>query len=179
MDINPVLDAIRQRRSIRRYTPEPVTTGEISAILEAGRWAPSGLNNQPWRFLVVRHGEERQGALAGLTKYAHIVRQAQALVCVFLDREVIYNRTKDLQGVGACLQNMLLAAHSLGLGAVWIGEIINQEPRVTKALGLDEKRLELMAVLAVGRPDQKGTSERRPLRELLLEPVREVGNNES
>ncbi len=178
MDINSVLNAIRQRRSIRRYTSEPVTTSEISAILEAGRWAPSGLNNQPWRFLVVRHGEERQEALAGLTKYAHIVRKAQALFCVLLDREVIYNLTKDLQGIGACLQNMLLAAHSLGLGAVWLGEIINQEPGVTRALGLDEGRLELMAVLAVGRPDQKGSSERRPLGELLLEPVREAGDHE-
>ena len=178
MDANPLLDAIRLRRSIRRYTPEPVTTGEILAILEAGRWAPSGLNNQPWRFLAIRHGDPRQDVLAGQTKYAHIVLQARVLFCVFLDRDIVYNRTKDLQGIGACLQNMLLAAHALGLGAVWLGEIINQEPQVTKSLGLDERRLELMAVLAVGRPGQKGSSERKPLEELLLEPVREEGTHE-
>lgn len=171
MDENSVLDAIRQRRSIRRYTGEPVTDGEVAAILEAGRWAPSGLNNQPWRFLVVRSGEARQEALAGRTKYARIVREAKALFCVFMDHGSGYNRTKDLQGIGACLQNMLLAAHALGLGAVWLGEIINQEPEVTRALGLDDSRLELMAVLAVGRPAQKGASERKPLSELLLEPA--------
>ena len=175
---NPVLHAIRQRRSIRRYTAEPVSVGEIEAMLEAGRWAPSGLNNQPWRFLVVRAGEPRQETLAAHTKYAHIVRQAQVLFCVFLDREVVYNRAKDLQGIGACLQNMLLAAHSLGLGAVWLGEIINQEPAVTRALGLDDQALELMAVLAVGRPDQKGASQRKPMHELLVEPVKEDGEHE-
>jgi nitroreductase len=175
MTDNPVLDAVRQRRSIRRYTPEPVSAGEIAAVLEAGRWAPSGLNNQPWRFLVVRAGEARQETLALHTKYAHIVRTARVLFCVFLDREGVYNRAKDLQGIGACLQNMLLAAHSLGLGAVWLGEIINQEPAVTKALGLDEQTLELMAVLAVGRPDQKGTSQRKPMSELLVAPMKEDG----
>jgi nitroreductase len=171
MKDNPVLAAMRHRRSIRRYTGEPVTPGEIEAILEAGRWAPSGLNNQPWRFLVVRANDPRREVLAGKTKYAHIVTRAQALFCVFLDHETGYNRSKDLQGIGACLQNMLLAAHALGLGAVWLGEIINQEPEVTRALGFDESHLELMAVLAVGRPDQAGSSDRKPLDELLLEPL--------
>lgn len=171
--VNSVLDAIRERRSIRSFTAGPVTAAELEAILEAGRWAPSGLNNQPWRFLVVRSGEPRQEALAGLTKYAHIVRGARALFCVFLDRQTVYSRTKDLQGIGACLQNMLLAAHSLGLGAVWLGEIINQEPQVTAALGLDPESLELMAVLAVGRPAKGGSSKRKPMEALLLEPLGE------
>lgn len=171
MPYDDVLKAIRERRSIRRYTGELVTTEELAAILEAGRFAPSGLNNQPWRFLVVRHGEAEQAALARHTKYAHIVREARALVCVFLDLDAVYNRTKDVQGVGACCQNMLLAAHALGLGGVWLGEIINQEPEVTKALGLSHAKLELMAVLAFGRPDQKGASERKPLEQLLLKPL--------
>lgn len=173
MDDNSVLEAIRLRRSIRHYTGEPVTREEVTAILEAGRWAPSGLNNQPWRFLVVMAGDPRQEVLAGKTRYARIVREAGALFCVFFDQEAGYNRTKDMQGMGACLQNMLLAAHSLGLGAVWLGEIINQEPEVTRSLELDPGRLELMAVLAVGRTDHKGSSERKPLEELLVEPLGE------
>ncbi|WP_245587753.1 nitroreductase family protein [Desulfovibrio inopinatus] len=165
-----VMDTIVSRRSIRKYTEEPVTDGEITTILEAGRAAPSGLNNQPWRFLVVRAGDVRQQRLAEKTKYAHIVEQAPLCLCVFLDKSTMYNRTKDCQSIGACLQNMLLAAHDLGLGAVWLGEIINQEPEVTKALGLDEEALELMAVLAVGHPATKGSSSRQPLSDLLLEP---------
>lgn len=168
---NPVLAAIRQRRSIRRYTDGPLGDDELRAVLEAGRWAPSGLNNQPWRFLVLRAGDARAEALAGLTKYGHVVRRARALVCLFLARDVMYNEMKDHQAAGACLQNMLLAAHSLGLGAVWLGEIVNQGPAVATALGLDPAALELQAVVALGRPDQKGSGERRPLEELLLETL--------
>lgn len=166
----PVLDAIKARRSIRRFTPEPVTDGEVLAMLEAARWAPSGQNNQPWRFLVVRADDPRQEVLAGLTKYGAIIRSARVLVCVFLAKERCYSPAKDQQGAGACLQNMLLAAHSLGLGAVWLGEIINQEPQVTTALGLDPARLQLAAVVAVGRPGQKGAAAREALDDLMLEP---------
>jgi nitroreductase len=168
---NPVLTAIRERRSIRRYSGDPVSREEIEAILEAGRWAPSGLNHQAWRFLVLRRDDPRRAALAGLTKYAHILERAQALICVFLARSEMYNPMKDHQGAGACLQNMLLAAHSLGLGAVWIGEIVNQEPRVTEALGLDPAALEMQAVVALGHPDQKGSADRKPLSALLLEDI--------
>jgi nitroreductase len=83
----------------------------------------------------------------------------------------MYNPMKDHQGAGACPQNMLLAAHSLGLGAVWIGEIVNQEPRVTEALGLDPADLEMQAVVALGHPDQKGSADRKPLSALLLEDI--------
>ncbi|EPR41764.1 nitroreductase [Desulfovibrio sp. X2] len=165
-----VLGALRERRSIRKYTDEPVADDEVRAVLEAGRWAPSGKNNQPWRFLAVRRGEPRQEALARHTKYAHIVRGAGALVCVFLERARMYDARKDHQGAGACLQNMLLAAHALGLGAVWIGEIVNREPEVVAAVGVDPEAYEMMAVIALGRPAQEGSSDRIPLESLMLEP---------
>lgn len=166
---NPVLAALRGRRSIRKFTDEPVGDEQIQAVLEAGRWAPSGMNNQPWRFLVVRRGEPAQEALAGLTKYAHIVRGAAALVCLFLAKADCYSEKKDHQGAGACAQNMLLAIHSLGLGAVWLGEIVNQEPRVTEALGQSPADVELQLVIALGHPAQKGEARRKPLADLLLE----------
>ncbi len=169
MQDNPVLKAIFERRSVRRYTSEPVVREEVEAVLDAGRWAPSGLNNQPWRFLVVRAGDPRQAALAGLTKYAHIVKRAPVLIAVFLAKAEIYSAKKDHQGAGACLQNMLLAAHSLGLGAVWLGEIVNQEPSVTESLGFSAEAYELQAVIALGRPEQAGSSSRKPLADLLLE----------
>lgn len=171
-DAKIILTALRERRSIRSFTGEPVDDAALGAILEAGRWAPSGLNNQPWRFLVVRAGDARQETLALHTKYAHIVRGAAALVCVFLERGKMYNARKDYQGAGACIQNMLLAAHALGLGAVWLGEIINQEPGVTEAIGVDPEAYEMMAVIACGHPARKGSSERLPLESLLLEPIR-------
>lgn len=166
-----LLHAIRTRRSIRHFTPEPVPVADILTVLEAGRSAPSGQNKQPWRFLAVRGDDPRRDILAGHTAYSRILREAAFVVAVFLDRQAAYHPVKDHQGIGACLQNMLLAAHALGLGAVWIGEIINQEPEVTRALGLDVDRYALMAVVAAGHPARPGSSTRKPLEELLLEPL--------
>ena len=114
---------------MRKFTPEPVSDELIEKILEAGRWAPSGLNNQPWRFAVIRDAGLRQ-AISELTHYPKIVLAAQVLIAVFLDTEKSYHREKDIQAIGACLQNMLLEAHSLGLGAVWLGEIIRSNEQI-------------------------------------------------
>jgi len=164
-----VLAAIRERRSIRKFSDQPVAATDIRVILEAGRWAPSGLNNQPWRFLVVLPDDPRHQALAACTKYDVIVLHSGALICVFLEKSLMYHPMKDYQGAGACIQNLLLATHALGLGAVWLGEIVNQAPRVFETLGLDPEQLELMAVLALGHPATKGHSSRHELDEFLLE----------
>jgi len=166
---HPVLKAILERRSIRKYTDEPVSRDQITAILEAGRWAPSGLNNQPWRLLVIPKGDPRHAKLAECTKYAHIVNSSAACICVMLEKAAMYNEMKDHQGVGACIQNMLLAIHALGLGAVWIGQIINDQAASLGALGLTEDKYELEAVLTLGHPDQKGSSTRKELSEIMLE----------
>jgi nitroreductase len=168
---NPVLQAIRERRSIRRYTEEPVSGDEVRAMLEAARWAPSGKNNQPWRFLAVMGGDARQETLAGLTRAASVVRSAKVLIVVMLDKTAMYDKVKDHQSCGAVMQNILLAAQSLGLGAVWLGQILSQERQVLEAFSLDPDAYELAAVAAVGRPGQQGAGTRRPLAELMLEPL--------
>lgn len=165
-----VLEALRNRRSIRKFTDEPVSSDDLKKILEAGRWAPSGLNNQPWRFLIITSDDQRKKLLEDYTKYAHVVRAANVLIAVFLDKQSKYNHVKDCQGAGACIQNMLLATHGLGLGGVWLGEIINQEEDVHKVLGTDKTNFELMAVIALGHPDASGSSSRKNLSELMIEP---------
>jgi len=162
-----LLQAIRERRSVRKFTDEAVSEEHLLTILEAGRWAPSGLNNQPWRFVVIEQEAIRK-SVAEKTKYRKVLEAAPLQVAVFLDGEASYNRDKDLQGVGACLQNMQLAAHSLGLGTVWMGEILNRREEVEALLAVPES-FELMAVLAVGHP--AGTvkdSSRKPLSELVF-----------
>jgi nitroreductase len=166
---NPVINAIFNRRSIRKYTDQSVSRKDIITILEAGRWAPSGLNNQPWRFMVITKNDPRHDKLAQCTKYAHIVRASYACICVMLDKSVMYSQLKDNQGAGACIQNMMLAAHALGLGTVWLGQIINDQAAALGTLGKSEKEYELQAVIALGYPDQKGNSKRTELSELLLE----------
>jgi len=145
-----ILEIIRSRRSIREFLVDPVEDSMIEDILEAGRWAPSGLNNQPWHFVVVRN-REIAGSLAGCTRYISIVQSAPLLIAVFLNRDVMYDHTKDIQACGAAIQNMLLAAHGIGLGAVWLGEILNQKDEVGDILNASGS-LELMAVVAIGHP---------------------------
>ncbi len=166
---NAVLEAIRQRRSIRRFTDEDLPDDAIRAILEAGRWAPSGKNNQPCRFLVVRRGDPRQQGLAACTSYKRIVLAAAVNLAVFLDKGSMYHVMKDHQSAGACIQNMLLAAHALGYGAVWLGEIFNQEPQVHQVLGTDPGMYAFMALLAMGRPAETGRSTRMEPGRFLLE----------
>jgi len=164
---HPILEAIHGRRSIREYTTEPVSREQLLQIVEAGLWAPSGLNNQPWRFVIIRDNAVRE-MLAGHTHYGHIVRAAPALIAVFLDQEAMYDPVKDHQSAGACIQNMLLAVEALGLGAVWLGQILKNKGEVNRILGLDS-RLDLMAVVAIGHPLHRNqNSHRRQLHEVIL-----------
>lgn len=137
----------------------PVASDSIEKILEAGRWAPSGLNNQPWKFGLISDTELKEN-VSRLTRYSNIIKDASALIVVFLDNSESYDRTKDIQAVGACIENMLLEAHSLGLGAVWLGEIIKSNAEIKKILGLSQG-LELMAVVAIGYPGEERKSGRR------------------
>lgn len=164
-----ILKTIRARRSIRKYKKRKVEQKKITAILEAGRWAPSGLNNQPWRFVVVQDNNVIH-ELAECTEYSKIVLDAPLLIGVFLDQKASYNRSKDLQAIGACLQNMLLACHALKLGACWLGEILNQREKVEKICGVPNY-FELMAVLSIGYPDKKGTSSRKDLQKLIFRRI--------
>ena len=162
-----ILESIKSRRSIRKFSNVPVPEDLIEKVLEAGRWAPSGLNNQPWRFAVIRDVAIRN-MFSRLTHYSRIITGSQVLIAVFLDNSVSYDRTKDVQAAGACLQNMLLEAHSLGLGGVWLGEILKNGEKVREILGLT-KDLELMAVIALGCPaESPKTARRKELKDLIV-----------
>lgn len=161
------LDIIRQRRSIREYKKDMPKDADIEKVLEAGRWAPSGLNNQPWRFLVVKDEEKKDG-LSKFTKYSRIIRNAPLVIIVCMDIADSYNRDKDLMAIGACIQNMCLQAYSLGLGTCWLGEILNKKQEVTNFLKLGED-LELMAVVTVGYSAEDITEGcRKSLKNLMI-----------
>jgi len=164
---SPILKAIHQRRSVRHFVDAPVSRDLIMTAIEAASWAPSGLNNQPWRFAII-WDQPMKEALAALTKYSNTLKSASVLIAGFLDKEASYDYTKDCQAVGACLQNLLLSLHSMNLGAVWIGEILKNRERVIRTLELPP-RLELMAVVAVGHPASRNQkSNRHPVDKLIL-----------
>ena len=114
-----MLKTIKDRRSVRSYSSREVPDNVIDEILDAARWAPSGMNNQPWRFAVIQDRKIKE-KLEILTKYGAIIKSAQAVIAVFLDTSASYDRIKDLQAIGACIENMLLAICDLGLGGVWL-----------------------------------------------------------
>jgi nitroreductase len=161
------IEAIKTRRSVRAYTNDEVDDETITSILEAGRWAPSGLNNQPWRFIIVRNPETKV-ELAKYTAYGPTIKNAPVLVVIFLDKEHMYNYVKDVQSIGACIQNMLLSIHSLGLGGVWLGEILKNKEMVNSILEAPD-HYELMAIVAIGHHVNKPhIPERKELDKLVF-----------
>lgn len=163
-----VFKTIFERRSIRKFKGKLPEKEKILKILEAGIWAPSGLNNQPWRFVII-YSEEKKQKLAELTKYKHLILGAPVLIGVFLDKDRMYHQIKDHQSAGACIQNILLSSYALGLGTCWIGEILKNEEKVKEVLELSPSKYELCALIALGYPDDPSErSKRAPLKDFIL-----------
>ena len=162
-----MLEEIKTRRSVRRFTDDTVDDETIDRIIEMGTWAPSGLNNQPWRFIVIRDPKLKD-EIATQTKYSRIIQGAPVCIAVFLDNSQSYDRVKDVQACGACIQNMLLTIHHLELGGVWLGEILKNREPVEKILEVPES-CELMAVVALGHTeDKQKQGNRKPVTEVIL-----------
>lgn len=156
-----MINLIKSRFSCRDFTKDKVKEEDLLQILECGRWAPSGLNNQPWRFVIVEEDEKIKEELSKLTNSGDVINAATLNIVVLLDLEAMYAKTKDILSIGACIENMLLAAHSLGYGACWLGEILNKADQVLKLFDLDPKKYELLAVIAMGVPKSKNPEEPR------------------
>ena len=162
------LDAcIKGRRSVRSYTSELVLREQIEAVLEAGTWAPSAKNGQQWRFTVLsgkskdeltrlfRAELEKLTAKIGMTRMGSsfssckIMEQAPVLVMVWNSNETKLLEASSLQSVAAAIQNMLLKAHSVGLGSLWICDVYYATKALTKHLG---KPWTLVAAVTLGWP---------------------------
>lgn len=166
-----VFKVIFERRSVRRYLKEVPDRNLILKILEAGIRAPSGMNNQPWRFVLI-WSQDIKDKLAELTKYKEIVKEAPMLIGVFLDKRAMYHQIKDHQSAGACIQNILLSAYALGLGTCWLGEILKNEDKVKEVLGLSKEDYEMCALISVGYSDDKSKrTSRHPLEHFILKEL--------
>jgi len=124
------------------------------------------MNNEPWRFAVLTDKRIKE-KVAEQTRYGDIIKSAPCAIAVFYDQDLGYDRTKDILAIGACIQNMLLAAHSLGLGACWLGEILKNRENVSRLCEAPEN-YELTAVITLGEPaENPGGGERRELNNLV------------
>lgn len=146
------IEALVTRRAVREFTPEPVGDGEVETLLRAAMHAPSACNQQPWHFIVVT-GRERLDAIAGVHPYAQMVKQAPLAVIVCGDLTLETCPGNWAIDCSAAMENLLLAAHAIGLGGVWVG-IHPVEQRVKdfrQLLGLPSYVMPL-CLAAVGHP---------------------------
>jgi nitroreductase len=181
---NETLRTIRDRHSVRAFTRDDVTDEEIHVLLNAANAAPSAHNQQAWRFIILRGDKKQELAQLVTTQSANFPRPAAALLRMGaksilsapvviavantgdlirhgtelfkVEKETAHDffRTMEIQSSAAAVENMLLAAMSLGLGTVWLGVLYLIKDEVRRFLG--EPEGEFMAVVPVGRPARTG-----------------------
>ncbi|KPV61936.1 MAG: nitroreductase A [Candidatus Bathyarchaeota archaeon BA2] len=159
-----IFDAIKGRRSIRKYTKDFVPEDFIVKILDAGRWAPSAGNSQPWNFIVLRD-EELRKRVAETTTYGKFLADASVGIAVVVDPRA---STHPVEDGAIATQNMLLAAHALGLGACWIGSYNSvYEEEVKEILGIPKSK-RLLSIISLGFPAETSTKTRKELGEITF-----------
>ncbi len=159
-----VIKAIRERRSIRKYKSTEVSEENVDVILQAGRWAPSASNRQPWHFIVIRNADVRK-KLADAHAYGRFMKESPVVIVVLGDPKK--HPRYHLADPHNAVQNMLLAAYAQGLSTCWMGvRDTDIEPPFRKLLGVPED-LRIICAVSVGFGDQERTSTRYPLEEIV------------
>lgn len=128
-EMNQTLETIFNRTSIRSYSDKQVEKDQIMTLLKAGMSAPSAVNNQPWEFIVI-DDKDLMGKIGDEFKNAGMIKKASCAIIVCGDMNLTLGgdvREFWVQDCSAATENILLAAHSLGLGAVWCGVYPNKE----------------------------------------------------
>jgi nitroreductase len=198
--VNDTLDMIRRRRSIRTFTKDEVSDEQVQVLLRAANQAPSAHNQQAWRFIVLRGEKKNELAQLVTAKAAALPRPAAALLRMGaksiisapvvvavantgdlirhgtdlfqVEKEMAHDffRTMEIQSSAAAVQNLLLAATSLGLGTVWLGILYLIKDDVLRFLG--EPEGEFMAVVPVGVPARVGSG---PAKHPLEMKIKKLG----
>jgi nitroreductase len=197
---NETLRTIRDRHSVRSFTKDEVTDEEVRTLLHAANAAPSAHNQQAWRFIILRGEKKQELAQLVTIRSAAFPRPAAALLrmgakCILsapvviavantgdlirhgtdlfkVEKEAAHDffRTMEIQSSAAAVENILIAATSLGLGTVWLGVLYLIKDDVLRFLG--EPEGEFMAVVPVGRPVKVGSG---PKKEPVEMKVRMLG----
>jgi len=148
-----VFEAIKTRRSVRKYKPQPIPQDHLNQIMTAAQLAPSAGNKQPWRFIVVQDPETKK-KLGAIARNQTWISDAGVIVAALaMDRKSpeVYERWAE-RDVMTAVEHMVLAAWELGYGACWIGAF--NEDQVKDLLGVP-KEMTVIILLPIGVPDQK------------------------
>ena len=186
-----VIEAIRTRRTVANFRPDPVPAGDLTRLLALGVWAPNHHLTEPWRFVVA--GPQTQQRLAerfaawrmakvapdaadAATRRARIGEESArkfmsnptvVAVAVALDGDE-QRRREDYAATCCAIQNVQLAAWAEGVGVKWSTSGVIRDPLAYELLGLDPARYELIALLYVGYPAEFPTRERKLPLELVI-----------
>jgi nitroreductase len=171
---NPVLDAIKKRRTTLRFEDTDVEHGKVEDILEAGRWAPSWLNKQPWSFTVIKDQKTKE-QLGEVVPTVFVQGLREAPVCIAVTVNTEEDPYHFVEAGAIATQNMALAAHSLGLQTAWIGilDLKDQknsaESKVKKILEIP-KNHRVITLLPIGHTKYEILKkERKELRQIVYE----------
>lgn len=155
-----VLEAIRQRHTVRKYKKEPIHPRDMDKLLEAARLAPSGMNLQPWELVVITKADQRF-LLAEACNNQPFVADAGAVFCGVDDPKAKW-ATVDMS---LAMEHIVLEATELGLGSCYIGSF--SERKVKELLHIPADRHVVM-LLTVGVPDERpGPAPKKPLKKLV------------
>jgi len=159
--MNPKLDIIFSRRSIRKYHDKAVPDEMITDLLEAAMAAPSAVGKDPWHFIVVKN-RDTLDKLVDILPNAKMLHQATAafIVCGDITKAHIQAESYMLQDLSAATQNILIAAKALGLGTCWLGVHPRQErlAGITQLFDLPDNIIPMCGIAigwAVERPESR------------------------
>jgi nitroreductase len=198
MTTNETLATIHRRHSIRQFQDLPVDDNLIKIILDAANQAPSAHNQQSWRFVVLREKKRLELAhlvanrandfpkpssailrmasrclanapvVISVSNTGSLIAHGSELFNIDHERSLDFFRTMEIQSSAAAVENLLLAATSLGLGSVWLGILYLMKDEVLTFLG--ETKGEFMAVIPIGYPKKdQGGPQKKPLEYVLKE----------
>lgn len=150
-----LLEGILTRRSIRKYTNQEITQEQIQLLLKAAMYAPSASNQQPWHFVVITD-REALSTIKEVHPYAKMLDEAKLALLVCGDINLELSKDYWVVDCSAATQNILLAAHSLGLGAVWLGihPRVERKNEIRKIFQLPH-HIEPMSLISIGYPAEE------------------------
>jgi len=157
-----VLQAIKTRRSIRKYKKDPVPQEELEKVLDAGRWAPSASNLQPWKFIVISDLEVKERVAKSLA-WGIFLAEAPMGIAVVADPGASSHPVED---GSIAAYSMLLAAHAVGLGGCWLNPSTSEE-EVKEILGIPKEH-RLISVISIGYPAEAPSTTRKELKDITF-----------
>jgi len=154
-----VFDAIRTRRSIRKFSGDAISKEDLEQIVDAGRLAASGSNQQPWEFIVVTERD----TIDALSVAARWMKTAGAVIVLVMDPASRW----WLEDGSAAVENMLIASVALGYGACWVeGNALPHEENFQELLGVRERK-RVVFLVPIGVPVEKPIKEKKSLQSVI------------